>query len=155
VTADHAPTEEPVDRLTGRGRTARALVTAAAVGLLLYGTVFGADDMFPFGPFHMYSRYYPATGYVTGTTVKAVNAAGHEVTVTESDTGLAHGAVEGHLKAFEADPSRLASLADAFHRRHPNAPPFVVVRIVQQRWQVRDRRVVGHSTATLVEWHAP
>jgi hypothetical protein len=152
--ADHAPADDPVDRLTGRGRTGRVLATVAALGLLLYGTVAGADDMFPFGPFHMYSRYYPANGYVTGTTVKAVNAAGREVTVTESATGLAHGDIEGHLRTFQADPSRLAGLAAAFHRRHPNASPYVEVRIVQQRWQVRDRRVVALTTATLVEWHA-
>lgn len=131
----------------------RIIVTIAAVGLLLYGTIAGSDDMFPFGPFHMYSRYYPANGYVTGTSVQAVNAAGHVVTVTESDTGLAHGDIEGQLKAFEANPQKLASLADAFHRRHPDASPFVEVRIVQQRWQVRDRRVVGRATRTLADWH--
>ncbi|HVV74709.1 MAG TPA: hypothetical protein VHC43_01640 [Mycobacteriales bacterium] len=146
---------DAVIRLTSRGRTIRLLVTVAAVALLLYGTIAGSDDMFPFGPFHMYSRYYPANGYVTGTSVQAVNAAGRQVTVTEADTGLAHGDIEGELKAFEANPSRLASLAAAFHRRHPTASPFVEVRIVQQRWQVKNRKVVGRTTATLVDWHAP
>jgi len=155
VAAAETLASEAADRLSGRGRRVRALVTVAAIGLLLYGTIRGGDDMFPFGPFHMYSRYYPANGYVTGTSVQAVNSDGQVVTVTESDTGLAHGDIEGRLGAFKADPSRLAGLASAFHRRHPNAPPFVEVRIVQQRWQVKDRRVVGRSTATLVDWHAP
>lgn len=115
--------EDPVEGLTGRGRAVRLSLTAIAAGLLIYGTVAGSDDMFPFGPFHMYSRYYPATGFVTGTTVQAVTAAGREVTVTERDTGLAHGDIEGRIGAFKADPSRLASLAAAFHRRHPDAPP--------------------------------
>jgi hypothetical protein len=154
VAAENAPADEPVERLTDRGRLVRVLVTLTAVGLLLYGTITGGDDMWPFGPFHMYSRYYPANGTVTGTSVQAVNAAGHQVTVTESDTGLAHGDIEGQLKAYEADPSRLASLADAFHHRHPAASPFVEVRIVQKRWQVHDRKVVGQSTVTLVDWHA-
>jgi hypothetical protein len=30
----------------------------------------------------------------------------------------------------------------------------VEVRLVQQRWEVRDREVVGHTTVTLVDWHA-
>jgi hypothetical protein len=130
-------------------------VTVAAAGLLLYGTIAGGDDMFPFGPFHMYSRYYPANGFVTGTSVQAVDADGHVVTVTESDTGLAHGDIEGQLAAFKADPARLETLANAFHRRHPQSPPFVEVRIVEQRWQVHNRSVVGRSTQTLVDWHAP
>lgn len=146
--------DEPVERLSDRGRLVRGLLTIVAVGVLLYGTIHGADDMFPFGPFHMYSRYYPANGVVTGTTVQAVNAAGRQVTVTEADTGLAHGDIEGQLRAFEAKPARLKSLADAFHHRHPAASPFVEVRLVQQRWEVRDREVVGHTTVTLVDWHA-
>ncbi|HVT65460.1 MAG TPA: hypothetical protein VHD81_09910 [Mycobacteriales bacterium] len=146
--------DDAVDGLSGRGRLVRALVTVTAVALLLYGTIAGGDDMWPFGPFHMYSRYYPANGYVTGTSVQAVNAAGHEVNVTEADTGLAHGDIEGQLRAFEADPSRLGNLAEAFHRRHPNASPFVEVRLVQTRWQVRNRRLVGKSNVTLVDWHA-
>ena len=141
--------------LSPRGRRLRAIVTVVAVALLLRGTFFGSDHDFPFGPLHMYSRYYPATGVVTSTSVQATNANGHNVFVTQADTGIARGDVEGELPAYEADPNRLGSLAAAFHRRHPLASPFVSMRIVQHRWQLRDRAVVGTSDVTLVSWTAP
>jgi hypothetical protein len=142
------------DDLGRRGRAARAVLTAAAGVLLLYGTVAGGDDMFPFGPFHMYSRYYPADGVVTSTSLRATTADGRDVLVTQRDTGIAHGAIEGRLERFRADPDRLADLASAYHRRHPAAPELVALRLVQTRWRMQDRQVVDRSTVTLVEWHA-
>ena len=146
---------QQIDDLGSRGHTLRVLFTAAAAGLLLYGSAVGSDDMFPFGPFHMYSRYYPANGVITSTAVRAETADGRDVLVTESATGIAHGNIEGRLAEFTAHPERLADLASAFHRRFPDAAPYVAVRLVQTRWQLHDRAVVGTSTATLVEWRAP
>jgi hypothetical protein len=140
------------DDLGRRGRAARAVLTAAAGVLLLYGTVAGGDDMFPFGPFHMYSRYYPANGTVSSTSVRAVTADGRDVYVGQRDIGIARGAIEGRLSEFVADPDRLAELAAAHHRRHPLEPPYVEVRIEQTRWHLADRQIVDRSTVTLVEW---
>lgn len=130
-----------------------ALVAAAAV-LLLCGTLFGTDDMFPFGPFHMYSNYYPPNGVITSTAVVAQTASGHTVFVTQRDTGLARGDIEGELKEFEANPDRLGDLAASFHHRFPNASPFVEMRLIQKRWTLHDRKVVGTNVVTLVQWHA-
>jgi hypothetical protein len=143
------------DEIGPRGRTVRLSLMLAAAVLLLCGTLFGSDDMFPFGPFHMYSNYYPPNGVITSTAVVAQTAAGRTRFVTQADTGLARGDIEGELSEFEADPNRLGDLAQAFHSRFPNASPFIDVKLVQKRWQLRDRRVVGQSTVTLVEWHAP
>lgn len=130
-------------------------MTIAGVLLLLYGTFWGSDHDFPFGPLHMYSHYYPATGVVTSTSVQATNAQGRNLYVTQSDTGIARGDIEGELPEYEADPSRLGALAAAFHRRHPLAPPFVSMRIVQKQWHLRDRSLVDTTTKTLVSWTAP
>jgi hypothetical protein len=143
------------DDLGPRGRRLRVATTAAAAALLLYGTLAGGDDMFPFGPFHMYSRYYPANGTVSSTSVRAVTADGRDVYVTQQDIGIARGAIEGRLPELVADPDRLAELAAAHHRRHPLAPAYVEVRIVQTRWHLEDREVVDRSTVTLVEWRQP
>lgn len=140
--------------LSGRSRVVRIAATVVAVGLLLYGSIAGNDDKWPFGPLHMYSRYYPANGYVTSTAVVAENANGRQVFVTERDTGVARGDIEGELSAYEADPARLGDLASAFHARFPNASPFVEVKIIEKRWQLRDRALVGTSVVTLVDWHA-
>jgi len=143
-----------VDDIGPRGRAIRLALTAAAAALLLYGTVAGSDDMFPFGPFRMYAGYYPPNGVITSNSLMARTSDGHNVAVTQADIGLARGDIEGELDAFEADPDRLADLAQAFHRRHPQAPPYVEVRIVQTRWQLHDRAVESHSTVTLAEWNA-
>jgi hypothetical protein len=152
------PEVEAVPRapdISRHGRRLRLGLVGAAGALLLYGTLVGSDDMFPFGPFHMYSNYYPPTGVITSTAVTAKTAAGRTVFVTQRDTGLARGDIEGELKEFEADPDRLGALAASYHQRFPHASPYVEMRIVQKRWQLVDRRVVDISTATLVEWHAP
>jgi hypothetical protein len=138
-----------------RGHRARLWLALAAAGLLLYGTLFGTDDMFPFGPFHMYSEWYPPNGVVTSTAIYATTADGRNVYVTEGDTGLARGDIEGELSEFEANPGRLGDLAQSYHRRFPAASPFVDMRLVQRRWQLHDRAYVGETTVTLVEWHAP
>jgi hypothetical protein len=140
--------------ISPRGRQVRIVVMLLVAGLLLYGTVAGNDDKFPFGPFHMYSQFYPPNGVVGSIGVVARNAAGHDVVVTQSDTGVAHGDIEGELTAYESDPARLGDLARAFHQRHPLASPFVEVRLVQKRWQLRNRVVVGQSTVTLAHWQA-
>jgi hypothetical protein len=154
---DPPRTAEPLavtGELTSRGRRTRGLIAAAAILLLLYGTFFGSDHDFPFGPLHMYSHFYPATGVVTSTSVQATNANGHIFFVTQGDIGIARGDIEGELPAYEANPSRLGSLASAFHDRHPLASPFVSMRIVQKQWHLKDRAVVGVSTVTLVTWSA-
>ena len=143
------------DDLGPSGRRLRALLTAAAAALLLYGTLAGGDDMFPFGPFHMYSRYYPANGVVSSTSVRAVTQDGRDVYVTQQDIGIARGAIEGRLPELVADPNRLADFAAAHLRRHPQASPYVEMRIVQTRWRLEDREVVDRSTVTLAEWHKP
>jgi hypothetical protein len=137
-----------------RGRVVRIVLTATAAALLLYGTAAGSDDMFPFGPFLMYAGHYPPNGVITTDVLMARTADGHDVLVGEADTGLTRAEVAGELKAFESNPDRFADLAQAFHRRHPLASPYVEMWIAQRRWQLDDRAVVRHSTVTLVEWHA-
>jgi hypothetical protein len=152
----HAPDRsEPVTADIGsRGRAARIALTVAAVGLLIYGTVAGSNDMFPFGPFSMYAGRYPATGVIASNQLMAQTADGRDVVVSEADTGLTRAEMEGELHAFTANPARLGDLAQAFHRRHPRASPYVKVWIAQKRWQLHERAVVGQSTVTLAEWHA-
>lgn len=146
---------EPVTADIGsRGRVVRIALTAAAVALLIYGTVAGSNDMFPFGPFSMYAGRYPATGVIASNQLMAQTAAGRDVVVGEADTGLTRAEMEGELHAFTANPARLGDLAQAFHRRHPQASPYVKVWIAQQRWRLHDRAVVSRSTVTLAEWHA-
>ena len=137
-----------------KGRSARLALTAVAVVLLVYGTIAGSDDMFPFGPFRMYAGYYSPNGVITSNLLMARTANGQVVTPTQADIGLARGDIEGELGAFRADPARLADLAQTFHRRHPAASPYVAMWIVQKRWQLHDRAVDTQTSVTLVSWRA-
>jgi hypothetical protein len=144
----------PPTELGRRARVIRLLFVAAAAGLLLYGSAAGRDDMFPFGPFTMYSGFFPPNGVIVSTSITAENAAGRSAFVTQADTGIPRGDIEGELGAYQRNPGRLGDLAAAFHSRFPDAPPYVEMRIVQTRWQLHDRSVVSTSHVTLVEWHA-
>jgi len=137
-----------------RGRLTRMVLVVVALGLLLYGSVAGTDDMFPFGPFRMYAGYYPPDGVITSNLLMARTAAGRDVVVTQSDIGLARGDIEGELGAYEADPARLGALAQAYHQRHPAASPYIALWIEQTRWQLHDRAVAGKTDVTLVRWRA-
>jgi hypothetical protein len=144
----------PVARLGSRGRAVRLAGAAAAVVLLLGGTVAGTNDWFPFGPFTMYAGHYAPNGVITSNSLMAQTAAGRDVLVTEADTGLTRAELEGELFSFQKDPGRLGSLARAFHLRHPGASPYVEMWIAQQRWQLHNRTVVRQSAVILAQWHA-
>jgi hypothetical protein len=133
----------------------RIWLTLAVAAMLVYGTVAGQDDIWPFGPFKMYAGYFPPNGVITSTAVMGEHANGTVGFVTQTDTGIPRGDIEGELSQYEANPSRLGDLAAAFHSRFPTASPFVEMRLVQKRWQLHDRQVVGTTVVTLVEWHAP
>jgi hypothetical protein len=151
---DHGLAQAPQAGIGPRGRAVRLAGAAAAVALLLGGTVTGTNDWFPFGPFTMYAGHYAPNGVITSNSLMARTADGRTVVVTESDTGLTRAELEGELFSFRKDPGRLASLAQAFHRRHPGASPYVEMWIAQQRWQLHNRAVAKQSTVTLAQWHA-
>jgi hypothetical protein len=102
----------------------------------------------------MYAGHYPPDGVITSNSLMARTADGRDVVVTEADTGLTRAEMEGELFSFTAHPGRLASLAQAFHRRHPGAPRYVEMWIAQRRWRLHKRAVVGQSTVILARWHA-
>jgi hypothetical protein len=131
------------------------LATAAVAGLILAGSFVGTDDKFPFGPFTMYSGFFPPNGVLVSTYITAQTEAGRTVLVTQADTGIPRGDIEGELGAYEADPDRLGDLAAAYHRRHPLAAPFIGMELIQNRWQLHNRVLVSQKAVTLVSWHAP
>jgi hypothetical protein len=156
VTAVVDPRPAPeIGALGRRGRAVRLLAAAAVAGLILAGSFVGRDDDFPFGPFTMYSGFFPPNGVITSTDITAQTADGQTVVVTQADTGIPRGDIEGELSAYEANPDRLGDLAAAYHRRHPLASPFVEMTLIQKRWQLHNRVLVSQKLVPLVSWHAP
>lgn len=142
-----------VDTLTTPGRAARLLATVAAGALLLLGTFWGVDDDFPFGPFRMYSTAPGSDEPAPDTRVEGVDTTGAVVSLTERSTGIRRAEIEGQLAAYEADPSRLRRVAEAYAARNPSAPELVEVRIVIRYEGVRDSRPTGtHTDETVATW---
>lgn len=142
--------------LSTAGRRARAAVTAVVALLVLAGTFVGQDDDFPFGPFRMYSTRDDPNGTVLSTRVEAVDRTGRVRVVDERSTGLKRAEVEGQVGRFRADPELLGALAEAHRRLRPDEPPLVEVRVVEQRYALRDSRPTGDTTErVVVRWTAP
>ncbi|GAA4467758.1 hypothetical protein [Phytohabitans houttuyneae] len=142
-----------MDTLTTGGRAARLLATVAAGALLLLGTFWGVDDDFPFGPFRMYSTAPGSDEPAPDTRVEGVDTTGAVVSLTERSTGIRRAEIEGQMAAYEADPSRLRQVAEAYAARNPSAPRLVEVRIVIRYEGVRDSRPTRtHADETVATW---
>jgi hypothetical protein len=148
-----APAE--AERLSPAGRRVRALVTVAGVLLLLAGTLWGQDDHFPFGPFRMYAHSAKQDGIVRSSRLEGVNAEGERFKLTDASTGLRRAEIEGQIGRFREDGDRLASVADAYHARHPDAPELVLVEILQRRYELKDGNPTGEvDEAQIAVWTA-
>ena len=139
--------------LTRAGRASRTAAFAAGLALLLAGTAWGQDDHFPFGPFRMYSTADDPDGRVLSTYLQAVDAEGVVVPrVEERHVGLRRAEYEGQLSRVVADPALLGDIAEVFSRRHPDAPPWVEVSVVQTAYVLVDGVPTDERTSVLATW---
>ena len=142
--------------LSPRGRAVRAAALATGLALLLAGTAWGEDDHFPFGPFRMYSTADDPDGRVLSTYVRAVDAEGAVVErVGERHVGLRRAEYEGQLDRVVAEPDLLGDLAASFSRRHPDAPPWVEVSVVQTAYALVDGEPTDERASVLATWRRP
>jgi hypothetical protein len=132
-----------MDTLSTPGRTVRLVATLAAGLLLVAGSVWGQDDHFPFGPFKMYASAVDPDAPAADTRLEAVDARGGVVLLTPDNTGFRRAELEGQLDRFRQDPALLATVLDAYRRRHPAAAPTREVRVVVRWHEVRDFEVTG------------
>ena len=79
-----APKGKP---LSGVGRAWRLGAVAGALGLLLYGSVWGDDDVFPFGPLSQYSFRIDPDGEIRALWVEADLADGSHRRLDISNAG--------------------------------------------------------------------
>lgn len=141
--------------LAPAGRRTRAVATAIVGALLLLGTWRGTDDHFPLGPFLMFAGRNPPTADVNSAFVQGVTADGAVREVSSRASGYRRAELEGQLAELQRDPSQLEDIATAATRRAPGAPPYVVIRVVQRRFYLVDRRVRGYTDVVLAEWRRP
>jgi hypothetical protein len=124
--------------------------TAVVLGLLLFGTLFGQDDAFPFGTFRMYATRDDPDGLVVSTRVEAIDATGRVIVVPDTATGMRRAEIEGQVGRFRGHPELLAELSRAHGRLHPDEPAYDVVRVVEKRYSLHDSRPTGDATERVV-----
>jgi hypothetical protein len=144
-----------VERELGSGgRRWRLTVTAVALGCVAFGTVHGAEKMFPAGPMTQYAFYVSPNGSVDSITVTADTTVGTHVPVelNAAGVGIKRADIEIQLPRIERDPSRLQAIADAQRQLHPSEPGYTELYVVDTGVRLQDR-VPGAKTArVLVTW---
>jgi hypothetical protein len=142
--------------LSRRGRRIRIVVTLLVAAVLLFGTIWGQDDMFPFGPFRMYASADKLNAPVADTRFELVDTTGAIVELTQDNTGIRRAEIEGQLSRFKADPALLRVIDEAYVSRNPHAPAAVTVRIIV-RWEALKGGIPtgAFSDQTVATWNPP
>src|SRR4051794_18525922 len=139
----------------GRGRAVRLLVTATVTAMLVIGSFWGDDWMFPFGPLRMYSTASPPSGSVSYDRLEAQLPDGRWVHtgLNPKNIGMNRAEVEGRSPAIVADPSLLRHLAEGHLRLHPHAP-WTGVRLFKVRVHLRNGVPQASTQHLLATWTA-
>jgi hypothetical protein len=145
-----------MDILSPTARTIRVLATLLGALLLFAGTVWGTDDNFPFGPFSMYAGINRPDDDAPDTRVEGVDTTGTVVDLGERATGIRRAEIEGQEQRYRSQPELLASVAEAYAARQPDAPGLVEVRIVIRWHGIEDSRPTGtYRDEVIATWRVP
>jgi hypothetical protein len=145
---------EGIVRLTPRARRARLAAAALALAGLAYGTVWGSDDHFPFGPMVQYAFAADPNGTVPDLYIEADTTAGTRVKVRLSPdgVGIVRAEIEEQLAEIRRDPSLLQAVADAHAELHPDEPRYTHLYLRIRHTHLRDG-VADHETVEdVTEW---
>jgi hypothetical protein len=129
-------------------------VGAVAV-LLFYGSAWGQDDLFPFGPMNQYSFRTDPNGEIRALWLAADTAAGNRFRLniaSSADVGIARAEIEGQLGRIIADPSQLQELAQAYARLHPDRPRLTRLTVGQDVRLLHHGRPAGTRTDVFTHW---
>jgi hypothetical protein len=149
-----APKRKPLSR---GGRFWRLGAVGVALGLLVYGSAWGDDDLFPFGPMSQYSFRIDPDGEVRALWLEADLADGSHRRLDISnagDVGVARAELEGQLDRIIADPHRLSTLAEAWTRLHPDRPELRRIIVGQDVVELHDGREAGRRSDVFTSWSA-
>lgn len=147
-------------RLSGVGKSWRAILTVVLVGLFCAGSLVGNDHWWPFSPWRMFATSQAATGSVWSTGIEVRTADNPDQWVraplNPANVGVNRAEIEGRIPQIEADPARLGTLAESHSRLRPTSAQWLGLRVVRQKIIVVDRQPTGEiQSEVLAEWSAP
>ncbi|GAA3093183.1 hypothetical protein [Streptosporangium carneum] len=124
------------------------------LAVLLYGTVAGGDDLFPFGPMVQYAFSVPPDGEIRSLHLQSETASGGrtEIPIEPYYVGVRRAELETQLTRYERDPSLLQGLADTYSRLRPQDPRPIRLRLVTRVITLKDRRPVSTRDDERVSW---
>ena len=138
--------------LTQTGRRVRLAAVAVVLALLGYGTAWGSDDHFPFGPFSMFSRRVEPDGIVRVAMLRGRLEGGEPRRLGIAKFGLRRAEIEGQVGELQRDPQLMAALAEAWTRHNPDAPPVVEIQLIHLVHELRDGKRVSSEERVLATW---
>jgi hypothetical protein len=130
------------------------LATAAALVILVVGTLWGQDDDFPFGPFRMYSIRNELDGHIRGAVAEVgiENGNAYEVEIRADQFGLRRAELEGQLSRSGDHTDVAKYLASAYNKLHPDET-ITRLRLYYETTSLENGRPAGEPSRTLIaEW---
>jgi hypothetical protein len=145
-----------MDTLTHRGRVIRITVTLVVAAAVLFGALWGQDDLFPFGPFRMYSTADKLNSPVDDVRFELIDTTGATIELTQYNTGIRRAEIEGQIGRFEADPALLSVVDAAYVSLNPNAPAAVTLQIIDRLHYLKGGIETGqYLDRTMATWSPP
>ena len=138
--------------MTDGGRALRLVASSLLLAGLVWGTFWGLDDHFPFGPFRMYSTSDEVDGPIRSVVLEGTTGEGETFQIPTSRFGLRRAEVDGQVERIREDPGFLEHFIEAYERFNPGAPPLEELRIFYRIDVLEDRRPVSQSEETIAVW---
>lgn len=129
--------------LSRTGVITRIVIAVLALIMLLYGTFFGSDSDFPFGPFRMYATRNAPDGTVNSLRLEAVTAQQELIKVSAGAVGLRRAELEGSLPRMKKEPELMAEIVQRYSVNNPDKPELIELRVVVRVYQLEGGAKTG------------
>ena len=136
--------------LTRRQKLLRSSILGAFALALLWGTAWGNDVHFPFGPFRMYSTSTRDRIFVME--FHAVTTSGAEVQLPPSAFGMRRAEFDGQRERIISSPELLDAVVESYERARPDGPDLAELDIVYVVYDLVDDRPVFAEEQVLATW---
>lgn len=141
--------------MTPGTRVARLLCSAGLLGGLVWGTFWGLDDHFPFGPFRMYSTTDAVDGPIRSLQFEGTSHSGETFPIPSAHFGLRRAEVDGQVERIRRDPSFLTHFVEVYEELNPDEPSLARLRIFHGIDILEGRRPVSYREEDIAVWERP